>query len=153
MRRLAPFWVLVLVLGPAACSKAPPSTTTQMNAVVASPTQLAYLCVTPGCQETETVEIDIQGTRRVAIKRVLLSGSGSTDFTFTPSEMPPFIVGAGSDFTVDVTYVPLGRRRPVTRSCSSRTPTRRPTRAPIACRPGSSIFRWCAASSESPCSP
>jgi hypothetical protein len=82
--------------------------TTQMNGVVAVPAQLAYLCVTPGCQETQTVEIDVQGSRRVAIKRVLLGGGGASDFSFMPSEMPPFIVGAGSSFTVDVTYTPIG---------------------------------------------
>jgi hypothetical protein len=108
MRRLA----TALVLCAVACSSTPPKMNAQPNGVIAMPMQLAFLCVTPGCEETETVEIDIQGNRRVAIKRVLLGGSGSTDFTIAPSEMPPFIVGAGSDFTVDVTYTPMGAPAP-----------------------------------------
>src|SRR4051794_9809317 len=99
--------VAVTVLG-LACSSKPPATMTVAAGVSASPPRLAYLCVTPGCDETLTVEIDVHGPRRVAIKRILLSGGGASDFKFTSSEPPPFIVGSNSSFNVEVEYKPLG---------------------------------------------
>lgn len=100
---------LLLALG---CTSRPPAGPTVPPGLAAIPPRLAYLCVTPGCEETQTAEIAVRGSRRVAIKRILLSGGGSADFSFVPSETPPFIVGGGSSFTVDVTYKPRGAPAP-----------------------------------------
>ncbi len=96
----------------AGCNTKPPAAPTVPPGLAAVPPRLAYLCVTPGCEETQTAEINVRGSRRVAIKRILLSGTGSADFKFTSSEMPPFIVGGGSSFSVDVTYKPVGAPAP-----------------------------------------
>jgi len=102
----------VLAACTAACTTRPPAAPTVPPGLAAVPPRLAYLCVTPGCEETQTAEINVRGSRRVAIKRVLLAGSGATDFSFTSSETPPFIVGGGSSFTIDVTYTPKGAPAP-----------------------------------------
>lgn len=94
------------------CNTKPPAAPTVPPGLAAVPPRLAYLCVTPGCEETQTAEINVRGSRRVAIKRILLSGGGSSDFSFVASEMPPFIVGGGSSFSVDVTYKPVGAPAP-----------------------------------------
>jgi hypothetical protein len=74
----------------------------------AEPMRLAFTCVTPGCDETQPVRINVIGSRRVAIKRILLAGEAQSDFSFTSDERPPFIVGANSSFSIDVTYKPSG---------------------------------------------
>ncbi|MBL8952769.1 MAG: hypothetical protein JNK82_18455, partial [Myxococcaceae bacterium] len=95
------------------CTTKPPSSQpTVPPGLAAVPPRLAYLCVTPGCEETQTTEINVRGSRRVAIKRVLLAGAGAADFSFESSETPPFIVGGGSSFTIDVTYTPTGAPAP-----------------------------------------
>ncbi|MBK7860469.1 MAG: choice-of-anchor D domain-containing protein [Archangiaceae bacterium] len=109
MRRLSS---LLAVLWGVGCTGTPPVTTPDPPGLVADPPRLAYLCVTPGCEESQTLEVLVRGKRRAAIKRVLLSGGGSSDFSFTPSETPPFIVGGGSAFTVDVKYTPRGAPAP-----------------------------------------
>jgi hypothetical protein len=95
------------------CTTHAPSTgPTEPPGLAALPPRLAYLCVTPGCEETQTVEVGVRGSRRVAIKRILLSGGGAADFTFMSSEAAPFIVGGGSSFNVDVKYTPRGAPAP-----------------------------------------
>jgi hypothetical protein len=107
MRSLA----LIAVL--AGCAKtASPDGPTVPPGLAATPPRLPYLCVTPGCEELQTVQIDVRGSRRVAIKRILLAGGGAADFSFVPAEAPPFIVGGGSSFSVDVTYRPTGAPAP-----------------------------------------
>lgn len=76
------------------------------------PAQLAFTCVTPGCSESITARLTVSGDRRVAIKRLLLSGTAASDFSFTSSERPPFIIGAGAGFDVTVTYAPKGAPAP-----------------------------------------
>lgn len=99
-----------LALGWAACSTTPPEDPGPQKppGLYAEPQRLAFTCVTPGCDETGTVRISVVGNRRVAIKRILLDGEAQSDFSFTTEERPPFIVGAGSSFNVDVQYKPAG---------------------------------------------
>ncbi len=104
--------LVLMSLAAAACTTKPPAQPTVPPGLAAVPPRLAYLCVTPGCEETQTAEINVRGSRRVAIKRVLLAGAGSTDFSFDSSETPPFIVGGGSSFTIDVKYTPKGAPAP-----------------------------------------
>ena len=94
----------------AACAAQPPADPGPQKppGLYAEPQRLAFTCVTPGCDETTTVRISVVGNRRVAIKRVLLGGEAQADFTFTTDERPPFIVGAGSSFNIDVNYKPPG---------------------------------------------
>jgi len=72
----------------------------------ATPRQLAFTCVTPGCDTTLVVKVQSTVNRRVAIKRVVLS-KASPEYTLTPSVATPFILGAASDFSVDVKYAPM----------------------------------------------
>ena len=76
------------------------------------PEQLAFTCVTPGCDTSETVQVDVVGQRRVAIKRILLEGDAADDFELAPTEQPPFIVGANSNFIIEVRYAPKGAPAP-----------------------------------------
>lgn len=98
------------LLALAACPSAPPATVKPVRppGLEAIPARLPFLCVSPGCQEKKTVQIAVVGTRRVAIKRIILTGSGAGDFSIAPSEQPPFIVGGGSTFTIDAEYQPKG---------------------------------------------
>ncbi len=77
-----------------------------------TPEQVAFTCVTPGCETQETVQVDVIGPRRVAIKRILLEGAAAEDFELILSEEPPFIVGTNSNFLVEVRYVPKGAPAP-----------------------------------------
>lgn len=88
----------------------PPATPGPMRpaGLYAEPARLAYTCVTPGCDEKITTRITVSGDRRVAIKRILLEGTASSDFTFTTTEKAPFIVGSASSFNVEVQYAPKG---------------------------------------------
>ena len=103
---------LALALLASACSSKSPNGEVPEDprppGVVSDPARLAWTCVTPGCDETQQLTFTVLGSRRAAIKRILLSGGGAADVTFTPSEPAPFTVGAGSSFTVDVRYVPKG---------------------------------------------
>ncbi|MBM4377722.1 MAG: choice-of-anchor D domain-containing protein [Deltaproteobacteria bacterium] len=103
---------LALTLLTWACGSNKPSTEQPEDnrppGVVSAPSRLAWTCVAPGCDETQQLTFTVLGTRRAAIKRILLSGGGAADFSFTSSEEAPFTVGAGSSFTVDVRYVPKG---------------------------------------------
>jgi hypothetical protein len=73
--------------------------------LLANPRLLAFTCVTPGCDTTLKVNINSTVNRRIAIKRVVLS-QDNADFTLTPSERAPFILGAASDFSVEVKFKP-----------------------------------------------
>lgn len=84
----------------------------RLGGLTSEPEQLAFTCVTPGCDQSLSARITVLGSRRVAIKRVLLDGAAHTDFTLTTSERPPFIVGAGAGFDVQVRYQPLGAPAP-----------------------------------------
>lgn len=102
--------VLVVALG--GCGTNPPSMMSMGNGIGpfrglrATPRQLAFTCVTPGCDTTLVVKVQSTVNRRVAIKRVIISRDGS-EYTATPSVATPFILGAAADFSVDVRYAPL----------------------------------------------
>ncbi|MBX5480474.1 MAG: choice-of-anchor D domain-containing protein [Myxococcaceae bacterium] len=74
----------------------------------AQPERLAFLCVTPGCDDTQSVNVHVNGTRRAAIKRIILRGEAADDFAFTSSEPAPFVVGANAGFDIEVRYTPKG---------------------------------------------
>lgn len=74
----------------------------------AAPSQLAFTCVNLGCDETKVVRVTVTGDRRVAVKRLVLTGLATADFSLTPSEKPPFILGPGASFELDVRYSPTG---------------------------------------------
>jgi hypothetical protein len=71
----------------------------------ATPRQLAFTCVIPGCDSTQVVKVSSTVNRRVAVKRVVLS-KANAEYTLTPSVATPFILGAASDFSIDVRYAP-----------------------------------------------
>ncbi|MEN9797433.1 MAG: hypothetical protein RL653_1129 [Pseudomonadota bacterium] len=108
--RLAPSLAALLLL--AACGSKTPEPDvpeeTRPPGLFSEPSRLAWTCVTPGCDQVQQLTITVVGTRRAAVKRMLLSGAGSADFEFTSSERAPAVVGAGSSFTVDVRYAPKG---------------------------------------------
>lgn len=78
---------------------------TPFRGLVAKPTQLAFTCVVPGCDTTLNVRVQSSVNRRVAVKRVILSTTNS-DYTVTPEQTAPFILGAASEFNVAVRFVP-----------------------------------------------
>ncbi len=78
----------------------------------AFPSQLAFTCVTPGCDTTLRVQVSIIGSRRVAVKRIILSNAEQTEFTFTLDQKTPFVAGAGSTFELSVRYAPTGAPEP-----------------------------------------
>jgi hypothetical protein len=75
--------------------------------LLATPRQLAFTCVVPGCDTTLTVKVQSNVNRRVAIKRIVLSKE-APEYTVTPEESAPFILGAASDFSIDVRFAPAG---------------------------------------------
>ncbi len=102
-------FLVVVALVAASCAKTPPPAgPTRPPGLYATPEQIAFTCVTPGCDETKVVRVTVSGSRRVAVKRLVLTGAAVGDFSFTPSEAPPFIVGPGASFSIDVRYSPSG---------------------------------------------
>lgn len=99
----------IALLAFAACSPSKPPdpgpVIPAFRGLLATPRQLAFTCVTPGCDSTLTVKIVSNVNRRVAIKRVVLSKENA-DYTVTPSTAAPFILGAASDFSIDVRFAP-----------------------------------------------
>ncbi|MDX2010209.1 MAG: choice-of-anchor D domain-containing protein [Myxococcaceae bacterium] len=100
---------LLLLLG---CTNRPPDGTVMMGNGIgpfrglrALPRQLAFTCVTPGCDTTLLVKVQSTVNRRVAIKRVILS-KASAEYALAPSQTAPFILGAAADFGIDVRYTP-----------------------------------------------
>ncbi|MFO0599290.1 MAG: choice-of-anchor D domain-containing protein [Myxococcaceae bacterium] len=78
--------------------------------LVSTPPQLAYTCVVPGCDTTLTVKVQSNVNRRIAIKRIVLSSMTEDEYTITTDQPAPFILGAASDFAIDVRFAP--RRAP-----------------------------------------
>ncbi|MGQ0506636.1 MAG: choice-of-anchor D domain-containing protein, partial [Myxococcaceae bacterium] len=76
------------------------------------PESVAFTCVTEGCDTKQKIRVSVQGPRRVAVKRIILSDDTETEFTFTVDRTTPFVAGAGTDFEVEVRYVPLGAPSP-----------------------------------------
>ena len=100
--------LLVVTLALTACGPAKPPVTgptvPAFRGLLATPPQLAFTCVTPGCDTTLTVKVTSNVNRRVAIKRIVLSNPNA-EYTITSAEPPPFILGAASDFTIDVRFL------------------------------------------------
>ncbi len=92
--------------GPSKPPTGPDGGVAAFRGLVADPRQLAFTCVTPGCDTTLTVGVSSTANRRIAVKRMVLSDSSQTDFTVTPSEAAPFILGAASGYSIDVKYAP-----------------------------------------------
>lgn len=112
MRRLAYFLGALAMLG---CgTKNPVSADAGIPAfrgLTASPRQLPFTCVVPGCETDQTVRIISTVNRRVAIKRIVLSGENS-EFTVTSEQQAPFILGAASEFNITVHFAPDGAGHP-----------------------------------------
>lgn len=98
---------LVLACALVACGPAKPPVTGPVvpafRGLLATPRQLAFTCVVPGCDTTLTVKVTSNVNRRVAIKRIVLSNPNA-EYTITSAEPAPFILGAASDFTIDVRF-------------------------------------------------
>lgn len=104
-------WVLACTM--AACASPPPEPkSTKPPGLEADPAHVALLCVTPGCDTTHAVRFHVVGPRRVAIKRMFLSGAAPEEFTLTSTEETPFIVGSNASFEVQVRYAPVGSPLP-----------------------------------------
>jgi hypothetical protein len=102
-----PASVLVALL--AGCANVPQdSGPKKPPGLVALPGSVAFVCVTPGCDSSQKVRVTVEGSRRVAVKRIVLSNPEQKEFTFTLDQKPPFVVGVGTDFELDVRYVPVG---------------------------------------------
>ncbi len=97
----------LVALGLAAgCASPPPAPEMpRQRGLVAYPPRLAFLCVSPGCDTTLSLQIVASGDRRLAVKRIVLADD-TGEFSFTPSQPAPFVLGAGSSFNIDVRYLP-----------------------------------------------
>lgn len=90
--------------GPAKNPNPPGPVVPAFRGLLATPRQLAFTCVVPGCDTTLSVKVTSNVNRRVAIKRIVLS-SPNAEYTLSSAEPAPFILGAASDFTVDVRFL------------------------------------------------
>ncbi|MFM2152120.1 MAG: hypothetical protein RL199_555, partial [Pseudomonadota bacterium] len=109
--RLNPFAIAASLLFSAsiltACqSSQPPQTDTGPAGIDASPSKVAFTCVTPGCDSTQTVELAVRGRRRLVVKRVSLEGDAAEDITVGMAEQPPLVVGGGTVVPVTLRHVP-----------------------------------------------
>lgn len=95
------------VLALAGCpTEAPKNSAPKPAGLAASPRSLTYRCVTPGCDTSQDILISATGTRRLVVKRLVLSDDKRTDFTLTPETPAPFVVHDA--FKLTVRYVPVG---------------------------------------------
>lgn len=78
----------------------------EFRGLLATPAQLAFTCVVPGCDSTLSVKVTSTVTRRVAIKRIVLSDENG-EYTITADQPAPFILGAAAEFNVDVRFAPV----------------------------------------------
>lgn len=110
-RQLGRAFVLLALALVSACGTKPPVTMGNgvgpFRGLRALPRQLAFTCVVPGCDTILVVKVQSTVNRRVAVKRVVLSKESNTEYTLTPSQPTPFILGAASDFSIDVRYLPV----------------------------------------------
>lgn len=92
-----------------ACGQKPKVETFQKPpGLEALPAQVALRCVTPGCETVETIRVNVVGSRRLAIKRILISGDAASEFRFETAEPAPFILGPNTGFEVTLAYTPTG---------------------------------------------
>ncbi len=99
--------VALVALAMTGCAAKPPPVASPIvpafRGLLATPRQLAFTCVVPGCDTTLTVKVTSNVNRRIAIKRIVLSKENA-EYTITSPEKPPFILGAASDFSIDVRF-------------------------------------------------
>ncbi len=93
----------VAACGPAKNPTPPGPIVPSFRGLLATPRQLAFTCVVPGCDTTLTVKVTSNVNRRIAIKRIILSKENA-EFTLTSPQPAPFILGAASDFSIDVRF-------------------------------------------------
>ncbi len=106
MRRLAlASFALLAACGPSVSPQPGDSGVPAFRGLLATPRQLAFTCVVPGCDTTLKVKVASNVNRRIAIKRIVLSQAAG-EYTLSPAEPPPFILGAASDFDIDVRFAP-----------------------------------------------
>ncbi len=79
--------------------------------LVADPTLLGFTCVTPGCDNTQTVKVLSTVNRRIAVKTIRLS-SANPEYTIIADQPTPFLLGAGADFRIDVRFAPVTAPKP-----------------------------------------
>lgn len=79
--------------------------------LVADPTLLGFTCVTPGCDNTQTVKVRSTVNRRIAVKTIRLS-SPNPEYTIIADQPTPFLLGAAADFRIDVRFAPVTAPRP-----------------------------------------
>lgn len=103
--RLVTALLLALVAG---CAETVPPAVFEEKApgLEAVPAWLTFKCVKAGCDETLDVTVRELGTRRLAIKRVVLSEADRTDFELTSTLSPPAVMEG--EFKVSVRYKPSG---------------------------------------------
>lgn len=82
----------------------------EFRGLLATPRQLAFTCVVPGCDSSLSTRISSTVNRRVAIKRIVLSDPNA-EYTITSDQPAPFILGAASEFNVDVRFAPVSAPR------------------------------------------
>lgn len=101
--------LLAVALASVGCDSNTPETpqpaVPAFRGIYATPPRLTWTCVVPGCDTSLGVVVTSSVNRRVAIKRIVLSQANAA-YTVTPSEAPPFILGAASEFSITVRYVP-----------------------------------------------
>lgn len=74
----------------------------------ADPRWLTFQCVKPGCDTSQTVTVIQEGSRRIAVKRIVLSDAKRTDFVVETPQKPPFVIPGSIDVTVRHAPVPGG---------------------------------------------
>ncbi len=74
-----------------------------------NPKWITFRCVTPGCDTTETIRVDVLGARRLAVKRIVLDDDSRDDFEIVPDRRAPFIVGVEESFSISVRHLPHAR--------------------------------------------
>ena len=79
--------------------------------LVSEPRWLTFTCVEPGCSTTLTTEVRVEGSRSIAVKRIVLSDEARTDFRVAADKTAPFILAPGETFDVEVTFTPTGDPR------------------------------------------
>lgn len=104
--------MLACIVATACSAPAPEPKNHKPPGLEAQPARVALLCVTPGCDTTHTVRFNVVGSRRVAIKRVFLSGADPEELSLTVREEAPFILGSNAGFDVQLRYAPVGSPMP-----------------------------------------
>ena len=79
--------------------------------LVSAPEWLTFTCLEPGCRDVLTATVAVEGSRSIAVKRLVLSDESRRDFTVVPTRAPPFVLSPRQTFEVEVTHAPTGDPR------------------------------------------